>query len=110
MTLTLVDILRGIAGLAAGGLIGFAFGLLQQAALRRHAERERAGKLNTGWSLIPGSGVRIAYLVIALALIQLICPLLFADGTQWVVSVGLALGYGWTLYTQMRERINTLAN
>ena len=107
MQIHLFNLFLDLVGLAAGRAIGFAFGLLQQAALRRNAEREQAGKLKSGWSLMPGAGARVAYLLLVLALIQLVCPLLFADGTQWVVSGGLVLGYGWTLLRQLRLRLKT---
>ena len=105
MQFQLIDLLRDLSGLMAGGAIGFAFGLLQQAALRRHAQLEQSGKLKNGWSLIPGSGARVAYLLLALVLVQLVCPLLFADGTQWWVSAGLVIGYGSQLYRQLRLRL-----
>ncbi len=105
MQIQFVDLLRDLSGLLAGGAIGFAFGLLQQAALRRHQALEQSGKLKNGWSLIPGSGARIAYLLLALILVQVICPLLFADGTQWWVSAGLVVGYGSQLYQQLRLRL-----
>lgn len=105
MQLHPTDILFGLVALAAGGAIGLAFGLLQQAAQRRHDALQQAGKLKNVWTLMPGAGVRVAYLLIALILVQLICPLLFSDGTQWVVSGGLLLGYGWTLLSKLRSRI-----
>ena len=98
---TLLDLARDLVGLGAGAVIGLAFGTLQQAALRRNEERERSGKLHNGWSLMPGAGARVGYLVIALTLVQLICPLLFVDGVQWVVSGGVAFGYGWTLLRRL---------
>lgn len=109
MNFTFLVLARDFVGLAAGGVIGLAFGTLQQAALRRNEVRERTGQLKVGWSLMPGAGARTAYLVIALALIQVVCPLLFADGTQWVVSGGVALGYGWTLLLQLRRRLKSVA-
>ncbi len=105
MSLYLIDGLRTAVALLAGGVIGLAFGTLQQAALRRNERRQREGRLNNGWSLMPGAGARVAYLLIALIIVQLVCPLLFSDGTQWVVSAGLVLGYGWTLYRQLRQRV-----
>src|SRR5258708_7580369 len=101
----LIDLLRNLVGLLAGGVIGLAFGVLQSAALRQHELLERNGKLKSVWSLMPGSGVRVAYLLIALALVQLICPLLFVEGTQWWVSAGVVLAYGWRLYRQLRTRL-----
>jgi len=105
----LVEILRAVVGLGAGALIGYAFGLLQNAALRRHEQLAQSGKLKSGWSLMPGSGARIAYLLCALLLVQVVCPLLFVGGTQWVVSAGVVLGYGWMLLAQLRLRLKTAA-
>ena len=109
MNLTLIDLARYFVGLAAGGVIGLAFGTLQQAALRQNEQRERTGQLKNGWSLMPGAGARVCYLLITLAVIQLVCPLLFADGIQWVVSAGVALGYGSMLFSQLRRRIRAEA-
>ena len=105
MQIHLLNLVRDIVGLLAGGVIGYAFGLLQSAALRRHEQQEKNGKLKNGWSLMPGSGARVAYLLVALALVQLVCPLLFVDGTQWLVSAGVVVGYGWLLYRQLRLRL-----
>ena len=101
----LVEILRTVVGLGAGALIGYGFGLLQNAALRRHEQLAQGGKLKSGWSLMPGSGARIAYLLCALLLVQLVCPLIFVGGTQWVVSAGVVFGYGWMLLIQLRLRL-----
>ena len=105
MQIQFLDLIRGAVGLLAGGVIGHAFGLLQGAALRQHEQQEKNGKLKNGWSLMPGSGARVAYLLVALALVQLVCPLLFVDGTQWAVSAGVVVGYGWLLYRQLRLRL-----
>lgn len=105
MQIQFLDLIRGAVGLLAGGVIGHAFGLLQSAALRQHEQQEKKGKLKNGWSLMPGSGVRVAYLLVALALVQLVCPLLFVDGTQWLVSAGVVVGYGLLLYRQLRLRL-----
>ena len=104
MDVQFLVILRAAVALVAGGVIGLAFGTLQQAALRRNEERERAGKLKSGWSLMPGAGARVAYLLIALVVVQFVCPMLFAGTTQWWVSGGLVLGYGYTLVQQLRRR------
>ena len=97
--------LQSLAALLVGGIIGAGFGILQNAARRQNERRQASGELKSGWALMPGSGARIAYLVIVLALIQIICPLLFRDGTQWWVSGGVAAGYGLMLYLQLRQRL-----
>lgn len=104
MNIQFTEILRYTAALVAGGLIGYAFGTIQQFALRRNEKRQQSGQLNSGWSLMPGSGLRVAYLVVALALIQVICPVFFYNGSQWWVSGGVVLGYGTILYRQLRQR------
>ncbi len=96
-----------IAAIIVGGFIGAAFGQLQNIARRQNEKREAAGTLKSGWSLMPGSGVRVAYLLITLVLIQIICPMLFKEGnTQWWVSLGVVLGYGLMLALQLRERLS----
>lgn len=100
METSLLYVARALLALAAGGLIGYAFGLFQNTARLRYEKKQTEGKIKNGWSIMPGSGFRVACLVITLALIQVICPLLFEDGVQWWVSGGVGLGYGWTLVQQ----------
>jgi hypothetical protein len=92
-----------MVALTVGTAIGAGFGLLQRAALRRHQRQEREGSFNNGWTLLPGSGGRIALLLIMLVVIQVICPVLFVNGIQWWVSGGVLLGYGLVLFGQLRE-------
>lgn len=106
----LIEFSRALLGVAAGAAIGYAFGLLQAVALRRHEQQQLSGKLKNGWTLMPGSGARVAYLLAALALVQFVCPLLFVAGTQWLVSAGVLLGYGWTLFLQLRRRLKATAS
>ncbi len=54
---------------------------------------------------MPGSMRRVAYLLIVLALVQIISPALFAGGSQWWVSAGVAGGYGGLLLWQLRQRL-----
>jgi hypothetical protein len=99
-----MTLFRMIAALVAGTAIGFMFGLIQNYALRRNQQRQADGTLNNGWAVMPGSGRRVAYLLIALVLVQIICPLLFQDGSQWWVSGGVCIGYGSTLLRRLLQR------
>lgn len=101
------NLLFSSVGLIAGAVIGAAFGHLQNAAIRRHQKLQEEGKFKSGWSATPGSFGRVAYLLCILALVQWICPSLFAAGAtaKWFVSAGVVLGYGWILYGQMRRRL-----
>jgi hypothetical protein len=105
MNLTIMSTLWGLCALSAGALIGISFGLFQHAAWRRYKKLQQAGGLNDGWAIMPGSLRRVAYLLVALALVQLVCPLLFKDGCQWWVSGGVAAGYGAMLYIGLRQRL-----
>jgi len=109
METILINVLRVLLAVSAGGMIGYAFGLIQNAARLRHEKKQLDGKFKSGWSIIPSSGARTAYLLIALVLVQVICPLLFEAGTQWVVSGGVAAGYGWALFQQLRLRRKEMA-
>ena len=107
MTSVITYMLQNLAALLAGALIGIGFGLIQTAARRRNEKKQAEGKgVTSGWSLIPGSGVRVAFLLIALVVIQIVCPILFREGTKWWVSGGLVGGYGFMLYRQLRERLD----
>jgi len=107
MTTQFLTMFASIAALIVGSLIGAAFGMLQNTARRQNERREAEGNFKSGWSLMPGSGVRIAYLLITLVLIQIVCPMLFNNGsTQWWVSGGVVLGYGLMLAIQLRQRLS----
>ena len=98
------NMIQSLTALLVGAIIGVGFGMLQDAARRRYEKRQQSGELKSGWAVMPGSGARVAYLLIALVLIQLICPLLFQNGTQWWVSGGVVGGYGIALFRQFRQR------
>jgi hypothetical protein len=93
--------------LIAGAMIGYAFGVLQSVAARRHERLQREGKFKSGWAATPGSFRRIAYLLVALALVQFLFPIFFTpDGiSQWCVAAGVAAGYGLVLYRDLRRRL-----
>lgn len=106
MLTQLTHMLASIAALITGAMIGVAFGMIQDAARQRNEKRQRTGELKSGWAVMPGSGVRVAYLLVALVVVQIICPLLFQDGTQWWVSGGVVGGYGLMLFWQLRRRMS----
>jgi hypothetical protein len=95
-----IHLLRSLAGLIAGGVIGVGFGMVQDAAWRRNQRLQQTGDLKSGWAVMPGSMRRVAYLLVALLVVQIFCPLLFTDGVQWWVSGGVLAGYGTMLFRQ----------
>lgn len=101
----LIDLGRSLLGLILGGAIGLGFGLIQNAAHHRNEKRQENGQLASGWAVMPGSMRRVAYLLIALVLVQTIGPALFADATQWWISAGVVGGYGALLFWQLRQRL-----
>ena len=104
MQIQFIDLIRPLAALVAGTVVGLGFGIVQNNALRRYEARQRAGRLASGWAVIPGSMRRVAGLLIVLALVQVFCPLLFVASSQWWVSAGVVAGYGALLFRQLRQR------
>lgn len=102
----MMPLIWSITAVIAGVLIGLSFGKLQILARRKHQAMSRAGSLDGGWVVMPGSFRRVAYLIVALALVQLVCPLLFRNGYQWWVSGGVVAGYGTMLFLQLRQRLS----
>lgn len=99
-----MELTKSVLAFVAGATIGLGFGLIQQAALRRHERRQQSGNVATGWAIMSGSLGRVAYLLVALALVQVTCPMLFVDSTQWWVSGGVVTGYGAVLVRELYRR------
>lgn len=104
-----MNILLPIGGIVLGTVIGLAFGAIQNAALKRHKKLQQDGKFTSGWSIMPGSMRRTAFLLMALAAVQILCPMLFEDGIiQWLISAGVMLGYGWSLFKPLRHHASLI--
>ena len=99
-----METLRIVLALLTGSAIGTGFGYLQALGLRQNQILAQTGRLTNAWKLMPSSAQRVVLLMITLAAIQIVCPMLFADGIQWWVSAGVAIGYGWQLFQQFRRR------
>ena len=99
-----IETLLTLIALAVGGVVGLLFGLLQSQARQQNKKLSERGKLKSGWMVMPGSFGRIAILLMVLALIQVCVPMLFKGKIQWIVSLGILLGYGWTFVKQLKHR------
>jgi len=104
----MTNTLLTIAGFIVGGFIGLAFGTVQNFALRRNEKRQESGQLKSGWMVMPGSMSRVVFLMLALVLVQIGMPMLFDGMSQWMVSAGVVLGYGWMLYVEYRRKVQTI--
>jgi uncharacterized BrkB/YihY/UPF0761 family membrane protein len=96
--------LSALGGLIAGGIVGVAFGVIQLAAQRKYELHQRKGKPTSGWVVVPGSFTRVAFLMMALIIVQVFLPSFFLSNMQWMVSAGVVLGYGWILFQQVRRQ------
>ena len=103
----MTKILLSLTGLIVGGFIGLAFGVIQIAAQNRNKKKKEEGHLKSGLVML-GSMHRVAFLMMALVLVQIGMPILFNGEGQWMVSVGVMLGYGWMLYVEYRRKVQTL--
>jgi hypothetical protein len=79
-----------VLGLILGLVIGGAFAWLQLQALRRNELLEKRQELSTLLKQIPGSGARVAFLLVTLVLVQVLVP----TANKWWLTGGLAVGYG----------------
>lgn len=100
-----MNILLILSAAVLGAIIGYSFGLAQQIAQKRYAMKNRSGSLSSVWGVVPGSGIRVAYLLVLLVAVQFLCPLFFDGDAQWVVSIGVVLGYGWTLAGDLKRKL-----
>ena len=104
MNITFASTVFPVVALAAGSAIGFGFGMIQQFARRRYEQKERSGVFDNAWAVMPGSMTRVAYLMLALVLVQVTAPMLFGGVNQWLVSGGVVLGYGAMLFREFSRR------
>jgi len=56
--------------LLAGGVVGYGFGQIQDAAARRYRKLQQSGQFNTSWAIVPGSMRRTAWLLVLCNKIQ----------------------------------------
>ena len=105
MNTLFINTILFLSAIATGSGIGFLFGTLQNAALKRNKDLHKASKFKPEFNMMSGSLSRIAILLVFLALLQIIFPILFEGITQWIVSAGIVIGYGWTLLIRLRNRL-----
>ncbi len=97
-------IIRAIAGLFGGAAMGALFGTLQVRALRRNQELTNRGEIESGWKVMRASPRRVVWFLLSLVALQIVCPALFVNGTQWWVSGGVVLGYGLVQFSQLSRK------
>lgn len=85
-------------------MLGAGFGLMQSSARRRYEKLQRSGALRSEWTVVSGSGKRILLLLLALGVVQVVFPALFAVDGKWWLSGGILAGYAVSLYCQFRRR------
>ena len=102
----IVDAVLALGGFVLGGVLGFVFGTIQRGALLRNLEAQRISGRPKGGNPMAGSFRRTAFLLLALVLVQVACPMFFESATiQWIVSAGVVVGYGWTLLKKMKTDV-----
>jgi len=104
MTEQLINGIVYLAAIAVGTFVGAFFGTMQSLAFSKNKKRHDVGTLPTGWLVMPGSMGRVAVLLIILVAIQIGLPFLFKGNIEWLVSIGVILGYGGILLREMRHR------
>jgi hypothetical protein len=91
-------------GIVLGVIIGGAFAWLQLLALRRNELLERREQVPTFLRQIPGSGGRVAFLLMALVLAQVLFQ---SASVVWMaagVAVAYAIPFAWRLRVKYLHR------
>jgi len=88
-----------LQGVAVGIILGGAFAWLQLQTLRRNELLEKRQELPTLLKQLPGSGGRVAFLLIALVLVQVLVP----NVDKWWLSGSLAVSYGIPFLLRLRH-------
>ena len=88
-----------LQGMAVGIILGGAFAWLQLQTLRRNELLEKRQELPTLLKQLPGSGGRVAFLLIALVLVQVLVP----NVDKWWLSGSLAVSYGIPFLLRLRH-------
>jgi len=90
-----------LQGIALGALIGATFAWLQLQALRRNELLEKRQQLPALLRRLPGSGVRVAFLMLALVLVQVLAP----NSDRWWLSCSLAVSCGLPFLARLLQLI-----
>ena len=93
-----ISILISLAAIVIGYAIGFWFGTIQRNAQNKNKQKYQNGELKSGLFIMPGSMSRVAMLLAILLVMQMTIPMFFKGNIQWILSAGMILGYGWTLF------------
>jgi hypothetical protein len=95
-----------LISIALGGIIGCGFAWLQLQALRRNELLEKRQALTSLLKRLPGSGARVALLLMALVLVQVLVPRV----NQWWFTGGLVVTYSlpfvWRLFQWLSRKLD----
>jgi len=89
-----------LLGLILGVAIGGTFAWLQLLALRRNELLEQRQELRGLLRQLPGTGGRIAFLLIALVLVQILFPTV----DKWWLTGGLVVAYGIPFFWRIKDK------
>ena len=97
-----------ILGVTLGVVIGGAYAAWQLAALRKNEQRQREAGAPSLAGMVPGSMLRVALLLIALVVVQIVVPAEYkTQNFYWSLTISLAVTYSipfaWKLKDMMRK-------
>ena len=88
-----------LLGIILGMVIGAAFAWLQLLAAQRREMLEKQQQVPTLLRQLPGSGARVAFLLMALILVQIFVP----DANKWWLSGSLVVCSGVPALWRLRQ-------
>jgi len=94
-------------GLVLGIVIGGTYAWLQLSALRKNEQRQQQGQPIRMGGMVPGSMTRVALLLMALVLVQVVVPNeLKTTKFYWSLTISLGLTYSVPFFWKLKDMMS----
>ena len=96
-----------VLGVVLGVLIGGVYAALQLSALRKNEQRQKQGDPIRVGGMVPGSMTRVALLLVALVLVQVVVPNeLKTTKFYWSLTISLGLTYSVPFFWKLKDMMS----
>jgi L-asparagine transporter-like permease len=96
-----------VLGVVLGVLIGGVYAVLQLSALRKNEQRQQQGEPVRIGGMVPGSMTRVALLLMALVLVQVLVPNdKKTTSFYWSLTISLAVTYSVPFFWKLKDMMS----
>jgi hypothetical protein len=96
-----------VLGAVLGVFIGGVYAALQLSALRKNEQRQQQGEPVPVGGMVPGSMLRLALLLVALVLVQVLVPNeRKTNKFYWSLTIGLAVTYSVPFFWKLKDMLS----